>query len=167
MRDLGRLGRGLFYEDLALGTRWHTAGRTLTEADLVAYVNLTWFTEGLFTDQHDRSDNAIGGRPVPASMVFTMAEGLVLPSMERTGLAFLHTDLDVKGPTVVGDTIYVRCEVIEARETSKRDRGLIRTRNTVVNAAGEPVVVYQPLRLMRRRTPDERPGGAAGGIGDR
>ena len=152
MKDLGRLGGGLFYEDLEPGTRWHTAGRTITEADLVAYVNLTWFTEELFTNQHDRTDHAIAGRPVPAGLVFTMAEGLVLPSMERTGLAFLHTDLDVKRPTLVGDTIYVRCEVIEARGTSKPDRGLVRTRNVVTNASGEPVLVCQPLRLMRRRT---------------
>ena len=149
--DLGRLSRGLLYEDLPPGTRWHTAGRTLTEADLVAYVNLTWFTEDLFTDHHDRSAHAIPGRPVPASMVMTMAEGLVLPAMERTGLAFLGMDMDVKRPTVVGDTIRVRCEVIEARETSDGRRGLVRTRNTVVNQGGETVLVYRPLRLMRRR----------------
>ena len=151
MNDLERLSRGLFFEDLGLGTRWHTAGRTLTETDLVAFVNLTWFTEDLFTNQHDRAGNAIPGRPVPASMVLTVAEGLVLPSMERTGLAFLNMDMDVKRPTFVGDTIQVRCEVIEARETSDGDRGLVRTSNTVVNAAGETVLVYRPLRLMRRR----------------
>jgi acyl dehydratase len=60
-------------------------------------------------------------------------------------------DMDVKRPTLVGDTIQVRCEVIEARETSGGDRGLVRTSNTVVNAAGETVLVYRPLRLMRRR----------------
>ena len=36
MRDLGRLGGGLSFEDLAIGTRWRSAGRTLTEADLVS-----------------------------------------------------------------------------------------------------------------------------------
>ena len=151
MNDLGRLSRGLFFEDLAIGTRWRSAGRTLTEADLVGYVNLTWFTEELFTNQHDRGGKAIPGRPVPANMVMTMAEGLVLPSMERTGLAFLNMDMDVKRPTFVGDTGRVRCEVIEARETSDGTRGLVRTCNTVVNAAGETGLVYRPLRLMRRR----------------
>lgn len=151
MKDLGRLTRGLYYEDLPLGTTWHSAGRTLLESDLAAYVNLTWFTEELFTNQHDQSGNAIGGKPVPASMVFAMAEGLVLPSMERTGLAFLHTDLDVKQSTLVGDTIYVHCEVIESRLTSKADRALVRTRNTVRKGDGTTVLVYQPLRLMKQR----------------
>ena len=151
MKDLGRLTRGLYFEDLPLGTSWHSAGRTLLEADLAAYVNLTWFTEDLFTNRDDQSGNAIAGRPVPAAMVFAMAEGLVLPSMERTGLAFLHTDLDVKRSTMVGDTIYVHCEVIESRLTSKADRALVRTRNTVSKGDRSTVLVYQPLRLMKRR----------------
>ena len=151
MKDLGRLGGGLFYEDLELGTRWHSAGRTLLESDLAAYVNLTWFSEELFTNQDGTSANAIEGRPVPASMVFAFAEGLIVGSMERTGLAFLNVDLDVKRPTRLGDTIYVHCGVVEARLTSKLDRGLVRTRNTVRNAAGDEVLVYRPLRLVKRR----------------
>ena len=151
MKDYGRLDTGLYYDDLELGSTFHTGGRTITEAELAAYINLTWFTEELFTNQDDRTDFAIKGRPVPASLVFTFSEGLVLHSMIRTGLAFLHTDLDVKGPTFVGNTIYVHVEVIESRAVKNPDRGLIRTRNTVTNAAGETVLVYQPLRLMKRR----------------
>lgn len=149
--DLGRLCSGLWFEDLAVGTTWHTAGRTLLEADLCAFVNLTWYTEELFTNLHDRSGNAISGRPVPATMIFAMAEGLVLPSIERRGLALLGVEFDIKRPTLVGDTITVHCEVTEARVSSKPDRGLVRTCNTVTNGDGETVMVYRPLRLIRRR----------------
>jgi acyl dehydratase len=151
MKDLGRLTGGLFFEDHEAGTRWHTAGRTVFESDLCTYVNLTWFTEELFTNMHDRDGFAIRGRPVPALLVMAIAEGLVLPSMDRTGLAFLHVDMDVKAPTQVGDTLRVDCEVIEARLTSSGDKGLVRTRNTVSNQAGQVVLVYQPLRLVRCR----------------
>ena len=149
--DLGRLGMGMLWDDFIPGTRWRTPGRTITETDLVSFVNLTWFTEELFTNRHDETVNVIGGRPVPAGLVFTMAEGLVSPSLDRTGLAFLHTDLDVKHPIQVGDTIYVHCEVTERRESRKRDRGLVRTANTVVSGDGTPLLVYRPLRLVRRR----------------
>jgi hypothetical protein len=152
MKDLGRLTGGLFFEDLALGTRWHSAGRTVFESDLAGYVNLTWFTEELFTNMHDRTGFAIQGRPVPAIMVMAFAEGLVLSSMDRTGLAFLHVEMDVKGPTQVGDTLYVQCEVIELKRTSSGDKGLVRTRNTVTNQSGQVVLVYQPLRLVKCRT---------------
>ena len=151
MKDLGRLTGGLHFEELEPGTQWHTAGRTVLESDLASYVNLTWFTEELFTNLHDREGFAIQGRPVPAIMVMALAEGLVLPSMDRTGLAFLHVEMDVKGPTQVGDTLRVQCEVIEARPTETGDRGLVRTRNTVTNQQGQIVLVYQPLRLIKRK----------------
>ncbi|WP_240162305.1 acyl dehydratase [Glaciimonas sp. PAMC28666] len=149
--DLGRIGIGMMWDDFVPGTRWHTAGRTITETDLVSFINLTWFTEELFTNRHDESVNVIGGRPVPAGMVFTMAEGLVSPSLDRTGLAFLHTDLDVKHPIHIGDTIYVHCKVIERPASKKLDRGLVRTENTVVLGDGTELLVYRPLRLVRRR----------------
>ncbi|MEB0083525.1 acyl dehydratase [Glaciimonas sp. Gout2] len=158
--DLGRIGIGMMWEEFVPGTRWHTAGRTITETDLVSFINLTWFTEELFTNRHDQSVNVIGGRPVPAGLVFTMAEGLVSPSLDRTGLAFLHTDLDVKHAIQIGDTIYVHCKVIERRESKKLDRGLVRTENTVVSGDGTPLMVYRPLRLVRRRHVSSAPAHA-------
>jgi acyl dehydratase len=71
--------------------------------------------------------------------------------MQDTGLAFLNANLDIKGPTVVGDTIHVESEVVEARLTSKGDRGLVRFANRVVNQRGETVLEYNPLRLLKRR----------------
>ena len=114
-------------------------------------VNLTWFTEELFVNTHDTEHRAIPGRPVPAGMVFCFAEGLIHPSMEVTGQAFLSMTYDVKRPMFVGDTIKVHCEVIEARLTSAGNRGLVRTRNDVKNQNGEVVLSYAPLRLIRLR----------------
>ncbi len=144
------VGRGFAFEDLKLGFRFRTHRRTLAEADLAAFVNLTWLTEELFTVADD-STRAIKGRAVPAALVYAFAEGLLLPTMQDTGLAFLNATLDVKGPTLVGDTIRVECEVIEHRLASKGDRGLVRFANKVVNQRGETLLEYNPLRLLRRK----------------
>jgi acyl dehydratase len=69
--------------------------------------------------------------------------------MQDTGLAFLGATLEVKGPTVVGDTLHVEAEVTEARLTSKGDRGLVRFANQVVNQRGETVLAYDPLRMLK------------------
>ena len=118
------IGRGYCYEDLKVGFRFRTHRRTLAESDLANFINLTWLTEELFAVEDD-SNRAIKGRPVPGALVYSFAEGLLLPTMQDTGLAFLNATLDVKGPTSVGDTIYVESEVVEARLTSKGDRGLV------------------------------------------
>jgi acyl dehydratase len=144
------IGRGFAYEDLKVGRRFRTHRRTIGEADVAAFVNLTWLTEELFAVEDD-SQRAIKGRAVPGALVYSFAEGLLLPSMQDTGLAFLNATLDVKGPTVVGDTIHVEVEVTEARLTSKGDRGLVRFANRVVNQRGETVLEYNPLRMLKRR----------------
>ncbi|RZM96714.1 acyl dehydratase [Bradyrhizobium genosp. SA-3] len=145
------LGGGLHFDELNLGDRFHTAGRTITEADLNAYVNLTWFTEELFTNVTQTHANAMPGRVVPGGMLYAMAEGLLKPLVDRTGLAFLHTEIDVKAPTRVGDTIHVEIDVIELRPAKTGARGLVRTRNSIVNQESVVVLVYTPLRLVRAR----------------
>ena len=150
-KEMKLLGMGPFWDDLSVGDRFRSAGRTLTETDLVNFVNLSWLTEELFTNTEDRKSMAIEGRVVPAALVYACAEGLLLPMIQGTGLAFLNATLDVKGPTFVGDTIHVECTVTEARMTAKGSRGLVRTENQVVNQNGETVLNYNPLRMMRGR----------------
>ena len=144
------VGRGFSFEDLRTGFRFRTHRRTIAEADVAAFVNLSWLTEELFTVEDDAA-RAIKGRAVPGALVYAFAEGLLLPTMQDTGLAFLNATLDVKGPTVVGDTIHVEAEVIEHRLTSKGDRGLVRFANRVVNQRNETVLEYNPLRLLKRK----------------
>ena len=143
-------GRGYCYEDLRAGFRFRTHRRTIAESDLANFINLTWLTEELFAVEDD-ANRAIKGRPVPGALVYSFAEGLLLPTMQDTGLAFLNATVDIKAPTVVGDTIHVESEVTEARLTSKGDRGLVRFANQVVNQKGETVLAYNPLRMLKRK----------------
>lgn len=144
------VGRGYCYEDLKVGFRFRTHRRTIAESDVAGFVNLTWLTEELFAVADD-SHRAIKGRPVPGALVYAFAEGLLLPTMQDTGLAFLNATLDVKAPTAVGDTIHVEAEVTEARLASKGERGLVRFANKVVNQRGETVLEYNPLRMLKRK----------------
>ena len=146
--NIHSIGRGFCYDDLKVGQRFRTHRRTIAESDLAAFVNLTWLTEELFAVEDD-SARAIKGRAVPGALVYSFAEGLLLPSMQDTGLAFLNATLDIKGPTVVGDTLHVEVEVTEARLTSKGDRGLVRFANKVMNQRGETVLQYNPLRMLK------------------
>ena len=140
------VGRGFAFEDLEVGFRFRTHRRTLMEADLAAFINLTWLTEELFAvKDQDR------GQLVPGALVYSFAEGLLLPTMQDTGLAFLNATLDIKGPTYVGDTIHVECEVIEHRPASKGERGLVRFSNEVKNQKSEIVLAYNPLRLLKKK----------------
>ncbi len=146
------LGHGFYWQDLTVGARYRTYGRTIAEHDITAFCNVVGFVEPLFTDaEYRRKHSAMQGFAAPAALVYAVAEGLALAGTGHgTGLAFLHTELDVKGPVLGGDTISVQIEITEQRASSK-GRGLVRSRNTVVNQRGETVMIYTPLRLMAGR----------------
>jgi acyl dehydratase len=151
------IGNGFYWDDLPLGKRFRTQRRTVTEADLVQFVNLTWLTEELFTCAEGREDMLLAGRVVPAALVYAFAEGLLLPAMQGTGLAFLGAELNVNESVLVGDTIHVECEVIDSRASSKPGRGLVRTLNRVVKQNGQAALTYNPLRMLRARAAATEP----------
>ncbi|HZT89500.1 MAG TPA: MaoC family dehydratase N-terminal domain-containing protein [Stellaceae bacterium] len=150
------VGLGLYFEDLPVGRRFKTIGRTVTEADITNFVNCTGMVEVLFTNvEFLAHESDIKGRPAPGALVYCFAEGLLTQAtMQHTGFAFLHMELDIHAPVVAGDTIHCECEVIEARLSKSRPgRGLVRTRNRVVKQDGTPVLTYTPLRMVKCRSP--------------
>ena len=149
------LGLGLYFEDLPQGRKFRTIGRTITEADLVNFIGVTGMTEVLFSNvEFLRQESDIKQRVVPGAMVYSFCEGLLThATMQHTGFAFLHMELNVLGPTFAGDTIHVECEVTESRRSNSRpNRGLVRTSNRVVKQDGSTVLTYTPLRMVKARS---------------
>ncbi|MEO8560097.1 MAG: acyl dehydratase, partial [Rhodospirillales bacterium] len=96
------VGLGFFWQDIKVGDRFQTVGRTIFEADLAAFIAVTGMTEALFNNiEFLKSESAIkGGRPVPGALVYSFAEGLLIQStMQGTGLAFLEAKIEIKAPT--------------------------------------------------------------------
>jgi acyl dehydratase len=152
MEEIETVGLGIHWEDLPVGRRFRTVGRTVTEADVVNFVSVTGMLEVLFTNtEFLKETSAIKGRVAPGALVFTFIEGLLTQAtMQGVGFAFLNMELDIKGPTFVGDTIHAECEVIECRASNGRPGlGLVRTRNRVFKQDGSEVMVYTPLRLVK------------------
>lgn len=145
------LVQGLTWQQMKVGMKFRTNARTLGEADLAAFLGMTLYTEPLFLDARHASEGGYTGRLIPGGMTFVVAEGLVLQTnvLGGTGLAFMHTDLDIRGPVYVGDTVHVEVEVTQSRQSSKPGRGVVTATNTVRNQSGEVVMVYEPVRLIR------------------
>lgn len=152
------LGVGLYLEDLHKGKRFKTFGRTVTEADLIAFVNTTGMTEVLFINtEFLKTGSEIGKRFAPGALTFSFAEGmLAVYSSQMTGQAFLGMELSIKGPTYIGDTIHVETEIIESRRSvSKPHLGIVKSVNNVLNQRGEVVMTYQATRMISARTTGE------------
>ncbi len=146
------VGIGFFFEDLPLGKKFKTIGRTITETDIINFCNCTGNTEVLFTNlEFLANESDLKGRPVPGPLSYCIAEGLLVQAtMQYTGFAFLNMELNIEKPVMAGDTIHVEVEVIESRRSKSRpNRGLVRTRNKIVKQSGEVAIVYTPLRMIK------------------
>jgi acyl dehydratase len=156
--------QGLTWEEMQVGLTFRTAARTVTETDLMQFVTGVGFTESLFMDARYAAEGGYTGRLIPGALTFCLAEGLVLQTnlLHGTGLAFMHMELDVRGPVYVGDTLEVLIEITESRRSSRAGRGVVTSRNRVVNQRGDEVLVYTPVRLIRGRdfAPGQRSGDA-------
>lgn len=147
-----KLGGGFYWQDLQVGDRFVSWGRTMLEADISTFVNLVGLHEVVFTDREFLREKSVIKRPfAPGALVYSFAEGLLLPTMQGTGMAFLNMELDIKRPCFAGDTIHVELEVISVRPTREGNRGLVRTLNQVINQDGEVVLTYNPLRMLKGR----------------
>ena len=118
------VGLGFCFEDLPVGRQFKTIGRTVNEADITNFVNCTGMVEVLFTNlEFLAHESDIKLRLAPAALVYAFAEGLLVQStMQHTGLAFLHMELNVENPLFAGDKIHAECEITEARRSRKPSR---------------------------------------------
>ena len=143
---------GRTWAEQPVGFAFRTQRRTITESDLLSFVTLCGLTEGLFIDATVAVDDVgYAGRLVPGALVFSFAEGLVIGTgiIAGTGMAYLGSQLDVLAPTYVGDTVEVHVTVTASRSTSRGGRGIVTTRNDVVNQRDEIVLRYTPSRMVR------------------
>ena len=144
------IGLGFGWEELSVGEKFRTVGRTITEADLASFLGLSGMNEVIFTDDLFRENHSvIKEKFIPGAMAYIFAEGLLIPTMQGTGLAFLNMELSVHQPIKVGDTIHVEVEVLSVRKTSKSDRGIVQTKNEIKNQDGDVLITYTPLRMMK------------------
>src|SRR5262249_3633318 len=152
--NMQTVGVGFYFEDLPVGRQFKTIGRTVTEADIVNFVGCTGMVEVLFINLEFLSNESdIKQRLAPAALVYAFAEGLLVQStMQHTGFAFLHMELNVEHPVFGGDRSHAECEVVEVRRSRSRpDRGLVRTRIRVVKQDGTVALTYTPLRMVKCR----------------
>ncbi len=145
-------GIGAYWDDLTVGERFRTLGRTVTEADIIAFVGVTGMTEILFTDQTFGQGVGANGRVAPAALTYTLIEGIICQTLiQGTGLALLEVEKKVLAPVVAGDTVHAIVEITDIRPTSKGGRGIVTSQNDIVNQRGETVITYRAVRMAAGR----------------
>ena len=145
--------QGLNFEQHEVGATFRTLGRTVSETDIVTFVNLCGFNEPLFMDmEYVARESVFTRRAAPGAMTWALSEGLIMQTgvIHGTGMAFLGAEVRVLAPVLEGDTLTVEIEVADKRETKKSDRGIVTYHHRVLNQRGELVLEAKVQRMIRR-----------------
>jgi acyl dehydratase len=138
------------FEELSVGDRQVTRGRTITEADIVNWCALTgdWFV--LHTDRVVAEQSTFRQRIAPGLMVLAYATGLGVPADSPTIIANYGSErVRYPRPTLIGDTIHLEIEVKEKKERDASS-GVVTFRWDVVNQNGETVCASDLQVLVAR-----------------
>jgi len=129
MKDKPRLG--FRFEDLFVGMRFRSPGRTITDADLVGFAGLTGDYSELHTSDIYAASSQFGRRVAHGMLGLAYAHGLMWArtgELRETAVAFLGIDgWKFVGPIFVGDTIFVDYELAELRDSRSRPTQAIAT----------------------------------------
>jgi 3-hydroxybutyryl-CoA dehydratase len=138
-REIGPTGR--YFEEVDVGDRFESPGRTVTEGDVVIFAGLSGDFNQLHTDAEFAKGSRFGERVAHGLLVLSIASGLVtrLGLIEGTVQAFMALDWKFRAPVLIGDTVRVVINVRRKREMPRLGGGFVFLDVVVLNQRDEAV----------------------------
>lgn len=137
-----QIPRGRFFEEFAVGDSVTTAGRTITEADIVGFAALSGDWNSIHVDAEFAKGTLFGQRVAHGLLGLAVASGLAVRTgfIEGTVIAFREIgEWKFSKPIFIGDTIHVRATVTETKAIPRLGGGSVTFNVEVVNQNGQVV----------------------------
>jgi acyl dehydratase len=147
----------LYFEDLTVGQKLVSAGRTITEADIVMFAGLSGDYSPIHTNEEWCKNSSQFKRRVAHGMLTaSIASGLIfrLGFLDGTGMAHLGTTMKFTTPVFAGDTIHVELEILSKKDVDQT-RGIFTAKIDVVNQVNKIVETEQITIMIARKKMDE------------
>ncbi len=148
---------GLYYEDFEVGRVFeHATRRTVTETDNILFCAMTLNLAPLHLDAEYSKESIYGQRLVNSLFILGLVTGITVPdTTQGTTLGNLgFREVTFPKPVFHGDTIHVRTEILDKRESkSRNDSGIVNFRHFGINQRDEIVCDCHRAGLMLKREP--------------
>jgi acyl dehydratase len=140
------------FESFVVGEQVTSYGRTVTEADIVAFTGLAGLRLPVFIDDEwCRRNTPYGGRIAPGLMTAAFAVGMMEDVLGGNTLAALALDeFRFLVPVRPGDTLHAEVQVTAKRDTSDGKRGILSLAVRVFNQRSEHAMGFAGTFLMRK-----------------
>lgn len=133
-------GIGMYFEEFEPGQKILTAGRTITESDIVTFAGLSGDYNQLHTDAEFGLKTPFGQRIAHGLLTLSIASGLAMRTgiLEGTALAFREiTEWKFSKPVYIGDTIHAELLVLEVKPVPRLGGGSVMIEISVKNQRAE------------------------------
>ncbi len=151
--------RGLWFEEFEVGTVYeHRPGRTVTEADNVAFTTMTMNTQALHLDAAYSEGTEFGERLVNSMFTLSTLVGLSVAQLTQGTIVANLGFSEIKFPAPVrhGDTLYAETLVTDKRASKSRPgQGIVTLEHTARNQRGDVVAVAVRQTLVQCRPAGE------------
>ena len=139
-----------YFDDLKIGKKIITKGRSVTEADIVNFAAISGDWHPLHTDIEYCKKGPFGERIAHGFLVLTIASGL-MPLAQMAVLAFYGMDsVRFLNPTRIGDTIHLDIEVVEKEDKNSKS-GVVSFKTTVMNQKDEAACIFTMKMALHRK----------------
>lgn len=130
-----------YFEEFEVGDKIVTQGRTITEADIVAFAGLSGDFNPLHMDAEFTRGGLFGERVAHGLLVLSVASGLAwqLGILAGTVEAFMSLEWKFRAPVKIGDTVHVEAEVTRRKSMPSAGGGVVALNLAVKNQRGETV----------------------------
>jgi acyl dehydratase len=131
----------------------HWPGRTISEADCTWFALLTMNQHPIHSDAHYAATHTQHGqRVVLGPLVFSIGIGMTVADVSGRAIANLEIEhITHDRATYIGDTLYAESTVLEVRESSQGDRGVVAVDTRVTNQRGEIVMTFRRRALVPKK----------------
>jgi len=135
------IARGRYFEEFAQGDIVVSAGRTITEADIVNFAGLAGDYTQIHTNAEFAHHSFFGQRVAHGLLLMAIASGLLaqLGFIEGTVVAFRELTCKFRLPVFIGDTIHVQATVTNLRAVKRLGGGAVTLDVQIINQNKEVV----------------------------
>ncbi len=145
---------GRYFEEFTVGqVLQHWPGRTISEADCTWFALLTMNQHPIHSDAHyAETYTQHGRRLVLGPLVFSIGIGMTVADISGKAIANLEIErITHDRPTFIGDTLYAETTVLDTKESSQGDRGVVAVETRVTNQRGEVVMTFRRKALVPKK----------------
>lgn len=148
----------LHFDQICVGDRWLSQGRTLTETDVVNFAGMTGDYNPLHVDHEYACNTPFGRRIAHGLLGLSLVAGLGSHSPLVRTVAFVAVrDWEFLKPAYIGDTVHARTEVVAMRPNGRRT-GHVTWKRELLNQDGEVLQsgLFETLVAAREALPHRR-----------